>query len=471
MLLEGLEINEVLFSELKIENKKFRIDDEYFNKRFVNAERIIKGKKYVRFSTIIEILTDFHSNGSYEAIAKEFELLDSPNYAYMVRTTDLETENYSDNVKYVTKECYNFLSKSKVYGGELLINKIGAPGRTYLMPYLNRPVSLGMNLFMIRLKKDSGFNESFLYVFFNTKIGERVIFRKVNGTVPLTIDKESIKSLSIPCLSTDFQLKTEQKVKSSQALLVESKSIYFEAEDLLLSELGLKGWQPNNNPVNIKQLKESFLASGRLDAEYYQSKYEEIEKIIKYNSEYLSLSELFDILSNPSPKQYYNEGIKVIKTRNIRIPSIEYDTISDCTIDNCLKIQKDDLLFASMGVGSLGRMSYVFDTKHDCTIDGTIKLLRTKDKYKDQNWEIPTLLFLTSTIGQELIYKNVIGSTGIISISKESIENLIVPIINQEKRIEISNMVQKSFALKAESKRLLDEAKMMVEKEIENGGE
>ena len=36
---------------------------------------------------------------------------------------------------------------------------------------------------------------------------------------------------------------------------------------------------------------------------------------------------------------------------------------------------------------------------------------------------------------------------------------------------EISSKIQKSFALKAESKRLLEEAKMMVEQEIEKGGE
>ena len=36
------------------------------------------------------MLTDFHSNGSYESIAKIFELLDIEDYAYMVRTTDLE---------------------------------------------------------------------------------------------------------------------------------------------------------------------------------------------------------------------------------------------------------------------------------------------------------------------------------------------------------------------------------------------
>ena len=56
--------------------------------------------------------------------------------------------------------------------------------------------------------------------------------------------------------------------------------IYEDVESMLLKELGLTDWQPNNNPFNIKQLKESFLASGRLDAEYYQPKYDEIESVV-----------------------------------------------------------------------------------------------------------------------------------------------------------------------------------------------
>jgi hypothetical protein len=45
---------------------------------------------------------------------------------------------------------------------------------------------------------------------------------------------------------------------------------YKEAEALLLSELGLTDFEPTKEAVSVKSLKESFLSSGRLDAEYYQ---------------------------------------------------------------------------------------------------------------------------------------------------------------------------------------------------------
>ena len=200
-LLEGLEISVINWSEIRIDNEKFRIDNEFFKKKYLRSYSIIKSKDFLRFNDIISVLTDFHSNGSYESIAKVFELKDEKDYAYMVRTTDLEHNEYDENVKYVTEECYNYLSKSKVYGGELLINKIGSPGRTYLMPYLHKNVSLGMNLFLIRLNSLYDLNNEFLWAFFNSEMGKNIIGRKINGTVPLTIDKEAIRSLPIPTCS------------------------------------------------------------------------------------------------------------------------------------------------------------------------------------------------------------------------------------------------------------------------------
>ena len=87
--MEGLEINVVSLTELLTDNEKFRLDDEFFRKKYIQAYKTVKDRANVRFDSIIDTLTDFHANGSYESIAKVFSLLDEKNYAYMVRTTDL----------------------------------------------------------------------------------------------------------------------------------------------------------------------------------------------------------------------------------------------------------------------------------------------------------------------------------------------------------------------------------------------
>ena len=222
------------------------------------------------------MLSDFSSNGSYQSIADNFKLLNQKSYAYMVRSTDLEKNDFINDVKYIDEHSYNFLEKSKLYGGEILINKIGSPGRVYIMPKLNIPVSLGMNLFFIRLSKQSNYNEKFIWAYLNTEIGQNIIQRKVNGTVPLTIDKIAIKTLYVPKLTISFQNKIEKIINLSEQKTNQSKALYQEAEQILLEEVGLQDFTPSQEKISIKNFSESFGSSGRLDAEYYQPKYEDI---------------------------------------------------------------------------------------------------------------------------------------------------------------------------------------------------
>ncbi|MER5061452.1 hypothetical protein, partial [Providencia stuartii] len=96
---------------------------------------------------IINVLTDYHANGAYKKLKDNVELLEQEEFALMIRTTNLEAQDYENNLIYITKKAYDFLSKSKVYPNDLIMNKIANAGAIYFMPDLNRPVSLGMNLF------------------------------------------------------------------------------------------------------------------------------------------------------------------------------------------------------------------------------------------------------------------------------------------------------------------------------------
>lgn len=167
-----------------------------------------------------------------------------------------------------------------------------------------------------------------------------------------------IELFEIPIFKKSLIDKIQNIVELSDKKVNESTNYYFQAEVLLLESIGLKDFEPSKEPVNIKGFKESFLNTGRLDAEYYQKKYEEIESIVKLNG-FHTISDVFNLISNASPSKYSAEGIKVIKTKNIRIPSIEIDITMDLTNEEKILVKEKDLLFASMGVGSLGRLSYI----------------------------------------------------------------------------------------------------------------
>ncbi len=174
----------------------------------------------INFGEVIDVLADYHANGSYEVLRKHVELKSKPDYALMVRTTDLENNSFTDDVKYISKEAYNFLEKSKIFGGEIIITKIGSAGNVYLMPNLKRPVSLGMNAFLLRFKKNT--NNIFIYYLLTSDYGKYIIKSKVKGAVTKTIRKDAVRSLKIPLPSIELQNKftsiVEQTEKTKQKM-------------------------------------------------------------------------------------------------------------------------------------------------------------------------------------------------------------------------------------------------------------
>ncbi len=157
---------------------------------------------------MIEVLTDYHSNGAYKTLKANVELLDEENYALMIRATDLEHRTYTKNVKFITEKAYNFMSKSKVYGGEIILPKIGTIGNVYFMPYLERPISLAMNLFMIRCSDNV--DNKYLYSFLKSPKGHTEILSRANGAVTKTITKDAVKSIKLPLPPLKTQQKTVQ---------------------------------------------------------------------------------------------------------------------------------------------------------------------------------------------------------------------------------------------------------------------
>lgn len=122
------------------------------------------GSNIVKLGSILDILTDYHANGAYKKLKENVELLDSPDFAVMIRTTNFEQNQFDSSLKFITEKAYNFLAKSKVFPGDIIMNKIANAGSCYLMPDLNKPVSLAMNLFLLRVNSEAA-NPTYVYIF------------------------------------------------------------------------------------------------------------------------------------------------------------------------------------------------------------------------------------------------------------------------------------------------------------------
>ncbi len=165
------------------------------------------------------LLTDFSSNGSYKTLDSGVTMYDEPNYAWMVRTTDLESGDMT-SIKYIDENAYELLAKSKIYGGEIIMNKIGSAGKIYLMPQIDMPASLGRNAFMFRY--DDRINVKFLYHLLTSEYGQREIQQYVRGAVTKTITKNDARAVLIMVppieLQNEFEAFVKQVDKSKSAV-------------------------------------------------------------------------------------------------------------------------------------------------------------------------------------------------------------------------------------------------------------
>ena len=235
--LEQQKISKVLDKAQElIDKRKEQIEalDELVKSQFIemfgNPYKNEKGWEIAEIGKYLNILTDYHSNGSYETLRDNVTLLDTPSYALMVRTTDLENNNFENEVKYIDEHAYNHLEKSKVFGGEIIINKIGSAGKVYLMPYLNRPVSLAMNQFLLRFDEEK-VNHIFLYNLLLTPYMESKIKEKVRGAVTKTITKDAIREINIIVPPISLQKEFVEFVKQVDKLKFEMEKSLKELED------------------------------------------------------------------------------------------------------------------------------------------------------------------------------------------------------------------------------------------------
>lgn len=198
----------------------------------------------IKLGELLSTLTDYHANGAYKKLKENVELLDEPDFAVMIRTTNFEQEDFSNNVKYISKHAYEFLAKSKVYPNDIIMNKIANAGSSYLMPDLKTPVSLAMNLFLLRID-DTKANPIYIYIYL--KINEAYVKSFANGSVTKTITKDAVKNLEIELPNRAIQDQVVAQFTCINDKIILNRQINQTLEQI--SQTLFKSWFVDFDPV------------------------------------------------------------------------------------------------------------------------------------------------------------------------------------------------------------------------------
>lgn len=206
--------------------------------------------------THLSLITDYHSNGSYESLKDHVTLLDEKDYAIIIRTLNFERNDFTKDLLYVDKDAYDFLSKSYVLPNDILMNKIANPGNVYIMPDLACPVTCGMNLFLMRF--DDEVNQRYMY--YNMKNVEAYIKSFSHGTTTKTITKDDVRGIEIFVHEREDQDRIEKVLSTIDAKIDADRQLIEKLSDLL--HLLYERWfMEYEFPVNGKD-KATYRSSG-----------------------------------------------------------------------------------------------------------------------------------------------------------------------------------------------------------------
>ena len=179
---------DALNEELSLRQKQF----EYYREKLLTFDDNVN---WDLFDNIGEI-TDYVANGSFADLKKNVKYLQESNYAILVRTLDLSSNFKNNNFVYIDKNAYDFLEKSKLFGGEIIINNVGAGvGTVFCCPKLERKMSLGPN--SVVLKTD---NNKFYYYWLSSKQGQDKIFQITSFSALPKFNKTSFKQILFPVI-------------------------------------------------------------------------------------------------------------------------------------------------------------------------------------------------------------------------------------------------------------------------------
>ena len=465
-LVDGLEISEIQYSALE---RTKRIDSEFYRKANLNVVDILKSWNKVSFADAFRV-----SDGNHMSISEYFSESGVPYY----RGQDI----YKLFIEFasplsIPETIYNKpqMHRSHLKKGDVLVSIVGAIVGNSSIVTTDAKATCSCKLAILR-SKNNGILPEMLLVYIKTKYGQNQIQKFKRGAAQTGILLEDFDQLYIPIFGKELQSRIAKIIHLIYKIEIDALKQYKDAEALLLNNVGLPSISNQRKAISAKKLSETLKINGRLDAEYYQPKYDIIFKAIE-SKDTTSIPEEFEILKNMYTT--YSEErdlVGVIKTKQIEVPEIDTfgveSTISESSVvENNLNVLKNnDVVFAAMGVGSLGKTGiFQNDEQRSFVTDSTLRIFRKKSGGR----VAPEILalFLQSEIGQELIYRYVVGSTGIINIYDSDIARIPIPLLSADQQLQIIAKVQNAFMLRKKSKRLLDYSINAIEMAIEQGEE
>lgn len=458
--MEGLEATEVRFSTLLTGVETFRLDSEYYRREYIEIESYIKSQPNL-FCKFSDLGVSVDCSAFYAGIEPLYGSGNIP----LIRVQNVKYSIDYDNcatLPFLTEPQYSTLKI--VEEGDIVITKGGSIG---FVGYVTKRAYASRDLIFLKTSSLPESHRIFLYLYLSSPFAFKQLIRSSSQCAQPHLTITLVKDFDILKAQELLIEGCSQLYKKHREALYLSQALYSSAENYLLECLGMQDFAANPDAYNVKSLKESFLESGRIDAEYYLPKYEDyIKAVSAYAGGVAPLGKVCSIKdSNYTPEH----GMKY---RYIELANIgKSGDITDCMYENGEDlptrarriVTQGDVIVSSIE-GSLGSCALVTDDYDNALCSTGFYVVQSAQINSE------TLLTLFKSFPIQQLLKKGCSGTILTGIGKQEFESIPIPLIHPEVQEEIAQHIQRSFALRKEASQLLEEAKLSVEQAIEMGG-
>ena len=192
------ELEKELAAELEARKKQY----SYYRDQLLNFSQCPPLNVNIEWKTlgeVMEIVTDFTAAGSFASNAQNVRYLKEPNYALLVRTTDIK-QGFKSTEKfiYVDQHAFEYLWRVNLDKECIILPNVGNCGEVYhssptILPYKN--CVLGPNAILVRSEKASN---KFLYYLFQAEYFQKELAKITSDAGQGKFNKTNLKQIKLP---------------------------------------------------------------------------------------------------------------------------------------------------------------------------------------------------------------------------------------------------------------------------------
>lgn len=434
-----------------------RLDAEYYRPSFLEQSRTLQAlstKPLVELCEKIDV--GFVSSMTAHFVDDGIPLLRTQNVGEFLVNTE------SGLVK-IDETFHQKLKKSQVSPGQVLVARSGSIGAAAVVP---TGFLAANSADIIILQPKPELLPEYLAAFLNSRYGKFQILRGSSGGIQGHINLFSLEQLTVPVLEPAEQQRIQEIVLRGIREVENSRDLYKKAEQLLLDTLGVQNLEvEEDGPAIATVMMSQIREAERLDAEYFQPKYEQLAKLLRsfgsvpFGECIITISPRFDPQNEPDKQFSYVELANIDASIGI-VHGTTQIIGRDAPSRARRTLATGDVIVSSVE-GSLEKAALVHESETGFIASTGFFQLRSSQIFPEV-----MLVLVRSIIFRAQLQQRTTG-TILSAIPSKSLQSILVPVLESQSQREIASLVRQSHEARQQAQVCFDEAKRLVETTIE----